>query len=108
MHALSLLHSLLQQRPDSVVITYVGLSNDAGPTLAAHSSVPVIAVPATPDFPNDVWSSLRTPSNVPLATVLKPANAIELAMTMLSARNPRFYALLALEREERLTNFFAL
>ena len=70
------LHRLVQQVPDTVVIAFIGRSNGAGPTLSASTTVPVITVPASfKDFPEDVWSSLRTPSNVPVTTVVEPSNA---------------------------------
>jgi len=33
------------------------------------------------------WSSLRTPSNVPVMTVLEPANAVLAALQILSAQS---------------------
>ena len=76
-----------------MVIAFIGRSNGAGPVLSAQSTVPVITVPASAkDFPEDVWSSLRAPSKVPVMTVLEPANAVLAALQILSARNPRIYA----------------
>jgi phosphoribosylaminoimidazole-succinocarboxamide synthase/phosphoribosylcarboxyaminoimidazole (NCAIR) mutase len=101
----SILHRLIQEVPDSVVIANIGRSNGAGPTLSAMSTVPVIAVPASArDFPEDVWSSLRAPSNVPVMTVLEPANAVLAALQILSARNPRIYAHLRSAIEDRTLN----
>ncbi len=103
--AIATLNRLVQEVPDSVVVSYVGKSNGAGPTLSAASTVPVITVPASvKDFPNDVWSSLRAPSKVPVMTVLEPANAMLAAMQILSARNPQLYAYLRGEVEKRLVN----
>jgi phosphoribosylaminoimidazole carboxylase PurE protein len=91
--AVGTLHGLVQEMPDSVVIAFIGRSNGAGPTLSAASTIPVIAVPASmAEFPDDVWSSLRAPSSVPVMTVLDPANAVLAALQILSARNPRIYA----------------
>src|SRR3977135_3877864 len=96
------LQRLLQDVPDTVVIAHIGRSNGAGPTLSALSPVPLITVPASvKDFPEDVWSSLRTPSNVPVMTVLEPSNAVLAALQILSARNPRIYAQLRGEIESR-------
>jgi phosphoribosylaminoimidazole carboxylase PurE protein len=107
--AASILHRMAQEIPDSVVIAYIGRSNGAGPTLSAMSTIPVITVPASvKEFPDDVWSSLRAPSKVPVMTVLEPANAILAAMQILSARNPRLYALLRLEIETRALNTMAI
>ena len=76
-----------------MVIAFIGRSNGAGPVLSAQSTVPVITVPASAkDFPEDVWSSLRAPSKVPVMTVLEPSNAVLAALQILSARNPRIYA----------------
>ena len=97
---------LLQEIPDSVVIVCVGRSNGAGPMLSAQVSIPVITVPMLwQEFPEDVWSSLRTPSEVPVATILDPANAVLSALQILAMRNPRLYAALCGIREERLSNF---
>lgn len=99
------LAELLRQIPDTVVIAYVGRSNGAGPTLSAQASVPVITVPATwREFPQDVWSSLRTPSETPVLTVLEPKNAVLAALQILAMRNPTLYAELRMRQEERLCN----
>ena len=96
---------MAQEIPDSVIIAYVGRSNGAGPTLSAISTIPVITVPARfNEFPDDVWSSLRAPSNVPVMTVLEPANAVLAAIQILSARNPRLYARLRGQIENRTVN----
>jgi phosphoribosylaminoimidazole carboxylase PurE protein len=86
-------NSLIQEVPDTVVIANIGRSNGAGPVLSAMSNIPVITVPASAkEFPEDVWSSLRAPSAVPVMTVLEPSNAVLAALQILSARNPRLYA----------------
>src|SRR5262249_23604543 len=73
--AAATLHRMAQEVPDSVMIAFIGRSNGAGPTLSAMSTMPVITVPASArDFPEDVWSSLRAPSKVPVMTVLEPSN----------------------------------
>ncbi len=96
---------LTQEIPDSVVIVYAGRSNGAGPTLSAQVTVPVITVPANfKDFPDDVWSSLRTPSEAPAATILDPKNAVLSALQILAIRNPRLYAELRVRQERRLSN----
>jgi phosphoribosylaminoimidazole carboxylase / phosphoribosylaminoimidazole-succinocarboxamide synthase len=99
------LHRLVQQIPDSVIIAMVGRSNGAGPTLSAATTVPVITIPASyREFPDDVWSSLRVPSNVPVATILEPANAALAAIEILALRNPKFHMVLREQLEERLIN----
>jgi phosphoribosylaminoimidazole carboxylase/phosphoribosylaminoimidazole-succinocarboxamide synthase len=103
--AAGILYRMAHEVPDSVVIAYIGRSNGAGPTLSAISTVPVITVPASvKEFPDDVWSSLRAPSNVPVMTVLEPANAVLAAIQILSARNPRLYAHVRGEIENRTVN----
>ncbi|MFA7344360.1 MAG: phosphoribosylaminoimidazolesuccinocarboxamide synthase [Terrimicrobiaceae bacterium] len=103
------LNRLVQQVSDSVVIAFIGRSNGAGPTLSASTTVPVITVPAGfKDFPEDVWSSLRVPSNVPVTTVLEPANAALAALEILALRNPRLYMALRERIEERLVNAIPL
>ena len=103
--AAATLHRMLQEVPDSVVIAYIGRSNGAGPVLSAMSTIPVITVPASArEFPEDVWSSLRAPSSVPVMTVLEPANAVLAALQILSARNPRLYAHVRGDIESRTVN----
>jgi phosphoribosylaminoimidazole carboxylase/phosphoribosylaminoimidazole-succinocarboxamide synthase len=101
--AIAELNRLVQEKPDTVVIAYIGRSNGAGPTLSAATTVPVITVPANfKEFPEDVWSSLRTPSNVPVTTVLEPSNAALAALEILALRNPRLAMHLRETLEERL------
>ena len=103
------LHRKTQEVPDTVLIAFVGRSNGAGPTLSANTTVPVITVPAKwKEFPDDVWSSLRGPSAVPVMTVLEPANAVLAAAQILAMRNPAIYAKLRLAQEERFVNFVEL
>ncbi len=103
------LNRLVQQVPDSVVIAFIGRSNGAGPTIAANTTVPTITIPASfKDFPEDVWSSLRAPSAVPVTTVLEPANAALAALQILALRNPQLYMVLREELEKRTINALAL
>jgi phosphoribosylaminoimidazole carboxylase / phosphoribosylaminoimidazole-succinocarboxamide synthase len=103
------LYRLLQEVPDTVVIAFIGRSNGAGPVLSALSAAPVITVPASvKDFPEDVWSSLRAPSATPVMTVLEPSNAVLAALQILSARNPRLYAHVRGEIENRTVNTIPL
>ena len=107
--AAGIFHRMLQEVPDSVVIAYIGRSNGAGPTLSAMSTVPVITVPASiKEFPDDIWSSLRAPSTVPVMTVLEPANAVLAALQILSGRSPRIYAHVRGEIENRTVNTIQL
>ena len=103
--AAGIFHRMIQEVPDLVVIAYIGRSNGAGPTLSAMSTIPVITVPASiKEFPDDLWSSLRAPSSVPVMTVLEPSNAVLAALQILSAHNPRLYAHLRMEIEKRTVN----
>ena len=104
-NAAGIFHRMVQEIPDTVVIAYIGRSNGAGPTLSAMSTVPVITVPASiKEFPDDLWSSLRAPSAVPVMTVLDPANAVLAALQILSGRNPLLYAKVRGEIENRTVN----
>ncbi|MCX6787034.1 MAG: hypothetical protein NTY93_00725 [Candidatus Kaiserbacteria bacterium] len=65
-HACDAIARLVQEVPDSVVIAPCRRSNGAGPILSAQVTVPVITVPTNwKEFPEDIWSSLRTPSDAP-------------------------------------------
>jgi phosphoribosylaminoimidazole carboxylase/phosphoribosylaminoimidazole-succinocarboxamide synthase len=104
-----LLHQAIQLVPDSVVVSYIGMSNGAGPTLSANCTIPNITVSASVEkFPDDVWSSLRDPSSVPVMTVLKPENAMLAALQILAMRNPLIYAKLREKQEERFVNVKAI
>ncbi len=99
------LYRLVQEVPDAVVIAYIGRSNGAGPALSSLTHVPVITVPADyRQFPDDVWSALRAPSEAPVMTVLEPANALLAALQILAQRNPCLYAQLRMRQEDRLVN----
>ena len=105
LEGIAALNEYIRQAPDTVIIAYIGMSNGAGPTLSAHTTVPVITVPANWEkFPEDVWSSLRTPSDVPVMTVLNPKNAVLAGLQILAMRNPGLYAKLRLKQEERFAN----
>jgi len=91
---LKTLEEILGNYPDGgVIIVKVGMSNGLGPMLAARTSWPVIAVPVISTNPENIWSSLRMPSNVPLATVCSEKNAVTLAANILAQKNPIIYAL---------------
>ena len=98
------LYQMVQEVPDTVMIANIGRSNGAGPTLSAISNIPVITVPASKEFPEDVWSSLRAPSKVPVMTVMEPANAVLAALQILALRNPKLYAHVRTEIESRTVN----
>lgn len=103
--AIQMLSRLVHEVPDCVVIVFVGRSNGAGPTLSANTTVPVITVPASwEECPEDVWSSLRTPSATPVMTALDPKNVALAALQILAMRNPRLYAELRIVQEKRFAN----
>jgi len=83
-----------------VIITEVGMSNGLGPTLASHTSWPVIARPADENFADDVWSSLRMPSSNAMATILSKKNAVLYALNILARKNPAIYMMRQFEIEE--------
>ncbi|MEK9152845.1 MAG: phosphoribosylaminoimidazolesuccinocarboxamide synthase, partial [Patescibacteria group bacterium] len=97
------------ERPDCVIIAAAGRSNGLGPMLAANTMAPVITVPLNfKEFPEDVWSSLRPPSQVPVMTVVDPYNAVLAAMRILAQRNPRLYMQTAMEVNQRQKNVISL
>jgi phosphoribosylaminoimidazole carboxylase / phosphoribosylaminoimidazole-succinocarboxamide synthase len=105
-HAVTTIQQLAHDNPAAVVIAFVGMSNAAGAVLSATTNLPVITVPAdVAEFPEDVWSCLRAPSNVPVLTAVNPKNALLAAMQILSLTNPKIYAELRLTTEERQVNF---
>ncbi len=87
------IEKILGDFPDGgVIVAKVGRSNGLGPMLAARTSWPVIAIPATMENnPEDVWSSVRMPSSVPLATVWPDGNAVPMALNILASKNPVLY-----------------
>lgn len=100
---------LVQMIPDTVVGAYIGRSNGAGPIMSAAIPVPVLTSPVSvKEFHEDVWSSLRTPSKVPVATILEPSNLLLQAAQILAMRNPQLYAELRYKQEEQLANFMII
>lgn len=90
---LNKLNGILGDYPDGgVIVAKVSRSNGLGPILAARTSWPVIAIPAIlENNPEDVWSSIRMPSSVPLATIWPEKNAILMALNILAIKNPLLY-----------------
>ncbi len=87
------LEEVLAAYPEGgVILAIVGMSNGIGPTLAARTSWPVIGVAVTAEaHSEDVWSSLKMPSQVPMVTVLSPNNAVLAALNVLAQKNPVAY-----------------
>lgn len=73
-----------------IFIAVAGRSNALGPLVAGHSLYPVINCPVlSKKFGYlDLFSSLRTPSNVPCSTILEPKNAALHAVKILAIENP--------------------
>lgn len=88
------LEKILTRFPEGgVILACAGMSNGLGPTLSARTSWPVIGVAiSSKEFPADAWSNLRTPSQVPMLTVMNIKNAILAALNILSQKNPAAYA----------------
>ena len=102
--SLDKLEEILGKYPDGgCVVAKVGRSNGLGPVVAARTSWPVIAIPATlGKNPEDVWSSVRMPSLVPLMTVWPEYNALLAAANVLGQKNPAIYAMrqIGIERND--------
>ncbi|MCL1849844.1 MAG: AIR carboxylase family protein [Bacteroidetes bacterium] len=91
MEELERLHTVYPE--GGVIIALVGMSNGLGPILSARTDWPVISVCTTAnEHPEDVWSNLRMPSDVPNLTVLSPKNALLSALDILGQKNPVIYA----------------
>jgi phosphoribosylcarboxyaminoimidazole (NCAIR) mutase len=96
----------VQATPDCVVVIFITMrGNTAGSLIAANTLAPTIAVPLNwQEFPDDIWSSLRNSSDIPLMTILDPANAGLAALQILAKRNPRLYSVLQMQTMSRLQN----
>jgi phosphoribosylcarboxyaminoimidazole (NCAIR) mutase len=91
MEELERLHTLYPE--GGVIIALVGMSNGLGPILSARTDWPVISVCTTAnEHPEDVWSNLRMPSDVPNLTILSAKNAVLSAFNILGEKNPAIYA----------------
>lgn len=84
---------IVSRYPDGgVVLVNVGKSNGLGPMLATRWHWPVITFASTARRePNDIWSSLNLPSNVPMATIVDECNAFKFALMILGQKNPLVY-----------------
>ena len=70
-----------------VVLAVAGLSNGLGGALAANLNIPVISCPPfkdNVDLLTNVNSSLMMPSGTPAGTVVRPDNAVQLALRALN------------------------
>ncbi len=87
------LQNILGGWSSGVIIAIVGMSNGLGPLLSARTSWPVLGVcSSAKEHPEDVWSNLRLPSNVPMGTFLSADNAVQAALNILAQNNPAVYA----------------
>src|SRR5579872_3231331 len=97
----------VQNIPDCVVVAFVDRANATGPMISANTLVPTITVPTGwKEFPDDIWSSLRNTTDVPVMTMLDPANAALAALQISTRHNPRLYCLLQMQSMSRLQNIF--
>ncbi|MHA1481955.1 MAG: phosphoribosylaminoimidazolesuccinocarboxamide synthase [Candidatus Heimdallarchaeaceae archaeon] len=88
------LNEIVGRYPDGgILLIKVGMSNGLGPILATHSHWPIVNIPATlKSFPQDLWSSVRMPSQAPCVTINRDQNAILFALNVLAMKNPLLYA----------------
>ena len=85
------LELLMSRYPDGgVIVAKVGRSNGLAPILASHTTFPVIATFEEPN--EDVWSSIKMASSVPLMTAWPEGNAVQAALNILAQKNPLLYA----------------
>lgn len=100
--ALARLDKLIGEYPDGgVIITQVGRSNGLGPMLAPRTSWSVIAIPVTiAKNPEDIWSNIRLPSDVPLLITWPAENAPLAALNIMAQTNPLLYMIRHIEFEK--------
>ncbi|MDD4902408.1 MAG: phosphoribosylaminoimidazolesuccinocarboxamide synthase [Patescibacteria group bacterium] len=90
-----------------VIVCSVGRSDGLGPILAAHTAWQVIICPVKfEEFPDDIWSSIRLASGVPLLTTWPESNAFAAAIGILAQTNPAAYLQLQ-SKIEKFDNFVA-
>jgi phosphoribosylaminoimidazole carboxylase/phosphoribosylaminoimidazole-succinocarboxamide synthase len=76
----------------AVIIPIVGMSNGLGPILSARTSWPVYSYcNSAKSNPEDIWSGLRMPSDVPHTIFLNIKNAYLAALDILAMKNPVAY-----------------
>jgi|GEM_PF-212896 len=76
----------------AVIIAIVGMSNGLGPTLSARTAWPVLSYCNTAEtHPEDIWSSLRMPSEVPNATFMNLKDAYMFALDIFTQKSPAAY-----------------
>ncbi len=92
-NCVKVLERLLLDYPDGgVIIAQAGLSMGLGPVLAARTSWPVLAFsPTAKEHPEDIYTCVRLPSEVPSATFINGDNAVLCALNILAQKNPVAY-----------------
>lgn len=86
------------------IIAVAGLSNGLGGALAANLDLPVFSCPPfkdTLDALANINSSLFMPSQVPNATILRPANAVQAAVRSLNLARVRDCVRVEIETEKQ-------
>lgn len=99
-HVLQLVAQYEADPRPKVWITIAGRSNALSAFVDAAVSTPVIACPPL-SMPEDVWSSLRMPTDVSPMVVLDPANAAQAAAKILGLVDPELAERAAEARRQR-------
>lgn len=99
-HVLEIIRQYEADPRPKVWVTIAGRSNALSAFVEAAVSAPVIACPPL-SMPEDVWSSLRMPSEVAPLVVLEPANAAIAAAKILALADPAIAERVTTYREGR-------
>jgi 5-(carboxyamino)imidazole ribonucleotide mutase len=86
-HVLAILDAYRSDPRPKVFVTIAGRSNALSAFVDAYVDDPVISCPPL-SMPEDVWSSLRMPSDVAPMVVLEPGNAAIAAAKILALADP--------------------
>jgi 5-(carboxyamino)imidazole ribonucleotide mutase len=96
-HVLAILDAYRADPRPKAYVTIAGRSNALSAFVDAYVEDPVISCPPL-SMPEDVWSSLRMPSDVAPMVVLEPANAAIAAAKILALADPAIGERLAAHR----------
>jgi 5-(carboxyamino)imidazole ribonucleotide mutase/phosphoribosylaminoimidazole-succinocarboxamide synthase len=96
-HVLAVLDAYRADPRPKAYVTIAGRSNALSAFVDAYVDDPVISCPPL-SMPEDVWSSLRMPSDVAPMVVLEPANAAIAAAKILALADPAIGERLAAHR----------
>ena len=99
-HVLDIVEQYEADPRPKVWVTIAGRSNALSAFVDAAVSAPVIACPPL-SMPEDVWSSLRMPTDVSPMVVLDPANAAQAAAKILGLTDANIAARVRAARVER-------